>query len=98
MLAVTYNLLDQWLPCETFLRPMRPRSSSQLVIGSFVRLVPDGPVHRVIWRGKQTMPRHSDWPGEIAVYRLDYWDCYYEYQLLLARLWDNIAPGHQMGS
>ena len=46
----------------------------------FVYLLADGRVHRVNWRCKQTMPKHSDWPGEINVYRLDndYWDCYYE--------------------
>ena len=62
---------------------MRSRPSSQFVIGSFVRLALDGPVHRVIWRGKLSMPSYSDWPGELNVYRLDneYWDCYYEYQL-----------------
>ena len=73
---------------------MRRRSSSEFVLGSFVRLELDGPVHRVIWRGKQTMPSYSDWPGEIAVYRLDndYWDCYYEYQLYPAQPWANGAP------
>lgn len=73
---------------------MRTRSSPQLVIGSFVRLLPDGPVHRIIWRGKQAMPSTSDWPGDIAVYRLDngYWDCYYEYQLHPAQPWNNRTP------
>lgn len=79
---------------------MRRRPTSELVIGSFVRLVPDGPVHRVIWRGKQTMPATSDWPGEIVVYRLDndYWDCYYEYQLYPARPWESSAPGQPPSS
>lgn len=79
---------------------MRSRPFSQFVVGSFVRLMADGQVHRVIWRGKQTMPSYSDWPGEIAVYRLDndYWDCYYEYQLHPARPWDNSTPSHQTGS
>ena len=75
---------------------MRKRSTTQFVLGSYVSLMPGGPVHRVIWRGKQTMPRHSDWPGEMAVYRLDndYWDCYYEYQLHPAQPWDNGVAGH----
>ena len=73
---------------------MRPRPSSQFVLGSFVRLVQGGPVHRVIWRGKLAMPSYSDWPGEINVYRLDndYWDCYYEYQLHPAQPWNNSTP------
>ena len=75
---------------------MRRRSpSSEFTLGSFVRLMPDGPMHRVVWCGKQAMPRHSDWPGEMAVYRLDddHWDCYYAYQLLPARPWDAGTPG-----
>ncbi|MGI4969207.1 MAG: hypothetical protein ACRYGH_09655 [Janthinobacterium lividum] len=57
-------------------------------------------MQRVIWRGKQPIPSHSDWPGEIAVYRLDneYWDCYYEYQLLPALLQDNSMPDRRSGS
>lgn len=79
---------------------MRPRDSAQFVVGSFACLVPQGPVHRVVWRGTQPMPRHSDWPGEIAVYRLDndYRDCYYEYQLYPAQPWDNSSPGRPAGS
>ena len=79
---------------------MRSRPTPELVIGSYVRLVPDGPVHRVIWRGKQPMPRHSDWPGEMAVYRLDndYWDCYYGYQLYPAQPWNERLPGQQPGA
>jgi hypothetical protein len=75
---------------------MRQRPSFQFVLGSFVQLAPGAPVHRVIWRGKQLMPSTSDWPGEIAVYRLDndYWDCYYEYQLQPARPWDR-GEGNQ---
>ena len=55
----------------------------QYIIGNFVQLAPGVPLQRVIWRGKLPMPSYSDWPGDIAVYRLnnDYWDCYYEYQL-----------------
>ena len=70
---------------------VRGQPTSQIVVGSIVCLVPNGPVHRVVWRGTQTMPSHSDWPGEIAVYRLDndYWDCYYEYQLYPAQPWEN---------
>lgn len=73
------------------------RSPSQFVIGSYVRLLADGQVHRVIWRGKQAMPSYSDWPGEITVYRLDndYWDCYYEYQLYPAQPWDTGASSQQ---
>ncbi|MGI4742451.1 MAG: hypothetical protein ACRYG7_45415 [Janthinobacterium lividum] len=72
---------------------MRSRPTSQFVIGSFVRLVADGPVYRVIWRGKQAMPSYSDWPGEMNVYRLnnDYRDCYYEYQLYQAQPWESSA-------
>ncbi|MDQ2721686.1 MAG: hypothetical protein M3Z26_18300 [Bacteroidota bacterium] len=79
---------------------MRAHPSSQFVVGSFVRLVADGPVHRVIWRGKLPMPHYSDWPGEIAVYRLDndYWDCYYEYQLQPAQPWENNPLSHKTGS
>jgi hypothetical protein len=46
------------------------------------------------------MPSYSDWPGEIAVYRLDndYWDCYYEYQLYPAQPWENVTTSHQTGS
>lgn len=79
---------------------MRPRPTSQFVVGSFVRLIADEQVHRVIWRGKLVMPKHSDWPGEISVYRLDndYWDCYYEYQLYPAQPWDNSTPDHQPSS
>lgn len=86
-------------PHEAFLCTMRSRSSFQFVIGSFVRLLADGQVYRVTWRGKQTMPKHSDWPGEIAVYRLnnDYWDCYYEYQLYPAQPWDTSTASPQTG-
>lgn len=79
---------------------MRPRSFFQYVIGSFVQLTPGAPVHRVIWRGKLAMPSTSDWPGDMAVYRLDndYWDCYYEYQLHPAQPWGTSAPGKQLGS
>jgi len=71
----------------------RERPFFQYVIGSFVRLASDAPVHRVIWRGKLPMPAYSDWIGDIAVYRLDndYWDCYYEYQLHPARPWEKDA-------
>jgi hypothetical protein len=79
-------------------RPSRTRArpGPQYVVGSFVCLVPNGPVQRVVWRGMQPMPSHSDWPGEIAVYRLDddYWDCYYEYQLYPAQPWDHTSPSH----
>jgi hypothetical protein len=46
------------------------------------------------------MPSHSDWPGEIAVYRLDndYWDCYYEYQLLAAQPWNTGDLTSPLGS
>ncbi len=79
---------------------MRSRSPFQFVLGSFVQVAKGAPVQRVIWRGKLTMPSYSDWPGEIAVYRLDndYWDCYYEYQLYAAQPWDNSTPSHQTGS
>lgn len=79
---------------------MRQRPTPQLVLGSFVRLVPGGPVYRVIWRGKQTQPAHSDWPGTMAVYRLDdgFWDCYYEYQLHVARPWNSSPAGTEPGS
>lgn len=78
----------------------RAHPTAQFVVGSFVCLVPQGPVHRVVWRGTQLMPSHSDWPGEIAVYRLDndHWDCYYEYQLYPAQPWDNHTPQHPAGS
>lgn len=78
----------------------RVQPTAQFVVGSFVCLVPQGPVHRVVWRGTQLMPSHSDWPGEIAVYRLDndYWDCYYEYQLYPAQPWDNHPPQYPAGS
>jgi hypothetical protein len=78
----------------------RARPGAQFVVGSFVCLVPNGPVHRVVWRGTQPMPSHSDWPGEIAVYRLDndYWDCYYEYQLYPAQPWDAGLPSPPAGS
>ena len=81
-------------------RARRARPGAQFVVGSFVSLVPQGPAHRVVWRGTQLMPSHSDWPGEIAVYRLDndYWDCYYEYQLYPAQPWDNHPPQHPAGS
>lgn len=78
----------------------RPPSFFKYVLGSFVQVGRGAPVQRVIWRGKLLMPSSSDWLGEIAVYRLDneYWDCYYEYQLLPAQPWDNDASGHQLGS
>jgi hypothetical protein len=46
------------------------------------------------------MPSYSDWLGEIIVYRLDndFWDCYYEYQLLAAQPWANSESVHQAGS
>lgn len=74
---------------------MRARPFFQYVLGSFVQVAQNGPVHRVIWRGRQAMPRHGDWPGEVAVYRLDndYWDCYYEHQLHPARPWESADPG-----
>ena len=52
-----------------------------------MQVVPDAPMQRVIWRGKQVvLSITGKQPHEVLVYHLDnrHWDCYHEHELRLA--------------